>query len=272
MPIPAGRVPPLVFSPARGYVARLTEILSDIVAEARRLLDRAAEANVGVRLLGGVAVCVHAPRQLPATLSRTYGDLDFVAPRSDRKSVGRFFVDAGYAPHTSFNALNGKERLIFFDEPHDRQVDVFIGMFRMCHEIPLDDRLQVDAATIPLAELVLTKLQVIELNEKDIRDAVALVHEHPVAEHDDDAINAGRVAELCGEDWGLWRTISANLQTCLEHVDEYDLSAVEREQAADRLRALADRIEAEPKSRTWRLRAKIGDRKRWYELPEEVRR
>jgi hypothetical protein len=252
-------------------VEALTEILSDIVAEARRLLDRAAESKVGVRLLGGVAVRLHAGDGLPAALDRSYGDLDFVAPSRDRKVVGRFFAEAGYSPHTSFNALNAKERLLFFDDPHDRQVDVFIGSFRMCHAVPLEGRLHLDEKTIPLAELLLTKLQVVELNEKDVRDTVALVHHHAVAEHDDDAINERRVAELCAEDWGLWRTISANLETCLQKVDLYELSGDERARAAERLRRLVDRIEAEPKSRAWRMRARIGERKRWYELPEERR-
>jgi len=270
--IQTSRRPGTLVFPARGaYPAALTEILSDIVAEARRLLDRAAESNVGVRLLGGVAVRLHARDGLPAALDRTYGDLDFVAPSRDRKVVARFFADSGYTPHTSFNALNAKERLLFFDDPHDRQVDVFIGSFRMCHAIPLEDRLHLDETTIPLAELLLTKLQVVELNEKDVRDAVALVHDHPVAEHDDDAINERRVAELCAEDWGLWRTISANLQACYERVDLYELPADARKEAAERLRRLADRIEAEPKSRAWRMRSRLGDRKRWYELPEERR-
>jgi hypothetical protein len=160
--------------------------------------------------------------------------------------------------------------MLFFDRENDRQVDVFIGAFRMCHEIPLNERLTVQERTVPLAELLLTKLQIIELNEKDVRDTLLLVHGHEVADHDGDAINGARIAELCASDWGLWRTITANVQKVIEHSGDYDVPDAERERMTARLRAVLDRIEAEPKSRGWKLRAKIGERKRWYDLPEEV--
>ena len=140
----------------------------------------------------------------------------------------------------------------------------------MCHEIPLGERLEVETGTVPLAELMLTKLQIIELNEKDIRDTVLLFHGHPIADRDDGAVNGARIAELCADDWGLWRTITANLERCRGHVDDYELPADDRERIESRFDELLERIEAEPKSRGWRLRAKVGERKRWYELPEEV--
>jgi hypothetical protein len=169
-----------------------------------------------------------------------------------------------------FNAVNGKERMLFHDLEHGRQVDVFVGSFRMCHEIPFADRLKPGESTVPLAELLLTKLQIVELNEKDVRDTVLLFHGHEVADHDDDAVNGDRIAELCGADWGLWRTITANLARCRELLPDYPLPESDRKRVSKRLSALLERIEEAPKSRGWRLRAKVGERKRWYDLPEEV--
>ena len=114
------------------------------------------------------------------------------------------------------------------------------------------------------------KLQIAQLNEKDVRDTLALLHGHPVGETDGETVNAARVSELCARDWGLWRTITGNLATCREYVDRYDLSQEEKERIRGRLDRLLERIEREPKSRAWKLRARIGERKRWYELPEEV--
>ena len=246
-------------------------IEADVVAEGKRLTRDAAASGLALRLLGGVAVRLRAPEALPPALERPYADLDFVARRGTSRDVDRFLRAAGYEPQVAFNALHSRERLLFFDPEHRRQLDVFVGAFRMSHAIPLEGRLELDDTTIPLAELLLTKLQVHELNEKDVRDALAILHGHPVADADGDAVNAGRVAELCAADWGLWRTITANLETCGEHVDRYDLQPAERERVRERLRALRARIDAEPKTRAWRLRAKIGERKRWYEVPEEVR-
>ena len=246
-------------------------IHTDVLSEAERLARAATERGVPLRLLGGAAVRIRAKDDLPSCFERSYGDIDFVAGRGGTKKVGEFFRDAGYAANTRFNALNSKERLLFLDEANDRQVDVFVGAFRMSHEIPLGGRIDVDDLTIPLAELLLTKLQVYELNEKDVRDTLALLRDHDVADSDGDTVNGARIAELCAGEWGLWRTITANLDTCRSHVDRYELEPADRERIEARAAELLRRIEAEPKSRAWRLRAKIGERKRWYEVPEEPR-
>jgi hypothetical protein len=245
--------------------ANPADILLDIVAEARRVLAAAERHDVMIRLLGGVAVRLRS-NELPGVLEREYKDLDFVTTRKASGGVQKLLRELGYEPHTAFNTMNSKERLLFFDDRHGRQVDVFVGSFRMCHRIPFEGRITVDSGTVPLAELLLTKLQIIELNEKDVRDAIALLHEHEVTD-DDSGLSGLRVAELCAEDWGLWRTITRNLESVGRHLDAYE---VDRERVAARLQALQDRIERAEKSRGWRLRAKVGERKRWYELPEEV--
>jgi hypothetical protein len=238
---------------------------SDILVEGRRVLDAAHDAGLTVRLLGGVAVHTRSSG-LPPALSRDYKDLDFATAKKSSGDLQKLLRDLGYEPHVGFNAMNGKERLLFYDNPNGRQVDVFVSSFRMCHEIPLERRLTVDKDTVPLAELLLTKLQIIELNEKDVRDTVALLLEHDVTD-DDTGVNANQFAHLCCEDWGLCHTITRNLGTLRERVAGY---AVDRELVAGRVSVLLDRIEAGPKSRSWRMRAKVGERKRWYELPEEV--
>lgn len=247
----------------------MSAILPDLVEEGERLLALAHDQDATFALLGGVAVRLRAP-EVPAVLDREYKDLDFAVPKGASGAAGKLLTDAGYEPEVVFNAMNSKERLLFHDTVNGRQVDVFVGAFRMCHEIPLSDRLKPRERTVPLAELLLTKLQIIQLNEKDIRDTVLLLHGHEVAEHDDDAVNGARIAELCAGDWGLWRTITKNLERCALDVDQYALPEDKRSQIKDRLEQLLSQIEAAPKSRGWKLRDRIGERKRWYDLPEEV--
>ena len=246
----------------------MSAIEADVVSEGRRLLLRADEKGVPLRLLGGVAIKLRASGDLPPAFARSYADLDFVTAKKKAGSTVDLFRGEGYEPHVAFNALHGQERLLFFDDEHERQVDVFVGAFSMCHRIPLDDRIQVDPVSIPLAELLLTKLQVIELNETDVRDTLALLHDHPVGDQDGDTLNADRIAALTCADWGLCRTITQNLRDCRAFADSHDVP--DREVIQERLDALLERIEVEPKTRSWKLRAKIGDRKRWYDLPEEV--
>ena len=247
----------------------MSGILADIVAEGERLLGMASQEGVPLRLLGGVAVRLKAP-EIPASLDRSYKDIDLAVTKKAAGAADKLLREAGYEPHVSFNAMHARERGLYFDDANGRQVDLFIHSFRMCHEIPLGDRLDVEDHTVPLAELLLTKLQIIEVNEKDIRDTVLLFHGHPIADHDDGAVNGARIAALCASDWGLWRTITANLERCRDHVDDYELPADERERIHGRFDQLLGRIEAEPKSRGWKLRARVGERKRWYDLPEEV--
>ena len=248
----------------------MSEIRADIVGEAKRILELAGAQGVPLRVLGGVAIHLREPQPPPPALTRTYGDVDFVTAKGSSGAVQSLLRGTGYEPHAAFNALHGTERLLFFDDGNERQVDVFVGGFKMSHEVPVADRLELEPDTLPLAELLVTKLQIAELNEKDVRDALALFYGHRVDERDGDTINSARIAGLCRTDWGLWRTLTGNLAACRDHLAQYDLPEDEKVRVRGEMDALLDRIEREPKSRRWKLRARVGERKRWYALPEEV--
>jgi hypothetical protein len=246
-------------------------ILTDVVAEAGRILDSASGLRAPLRLLGGVAVRVHAHDELPPALARTYADIDLATEKKGGPETLELLESLGYVPNERFNALNGALRLLVYDLEHDRQVDVFVGEFEMCHRIPLD-RLALEKRTIPLAELLLTKLQIVQLNPKDMRDVWAVLLFHDVGDHDDETVNAEVVARRLAADWGLWRTTRGNVERLREGLAGSGLSDLERAAIDDRLLRLWERVEREPKSLRWRSRAKLGDRTRWYEEPEEVQR
>ena len=248
----------------------MSDIRSDVVEEAMRIAEEAEREDLALRLLGGVAIKLRAKDGLKPAFEREYADLDWITPKGASADAQRFFEAIGYTPQVRFNAIHGRERLLFFDDQHDRQVDVLVGVFRMSHEIRFGERLTLDPVTVPLAELLLTKLQIVELNEKDVRDALALMCDHPVGDEDGDAVNGAHIARLCASDWGLWRTFTANLDALNGHIERYELSTEDEGRIADRIQELQARIEKEPKTIGWKMRSKIGDRKRWYELPEEV--
>lgn len=248
----------------------MSDIRPDVVEEALRIADRAKQEGLALRLLGGIAIRLRAKDGLPRVFGREYGDSDWITPKGTSADAQRLFEALGYSPQVRFNAIHGRERLLFFDEQHGRQVDVFVGAFRMSHKIPFGKRLDMEPMTIPLAELLLTKLQIAEINEKDVLDALALLHDHPVEDGDGDSVNGRRIATLCATDWGLWRTFTANLSTVDDRLERYDLPEEGKWRIADRVQELQERIEQEPKSLAWKMRSKIGDRKRWYDLPEEV--
>jgi hypothetical protein len=242
---------------------------ADVIAEAVRILDAAARERLPLKAIGGVAIRLRTPA-VPPALARGYQDIDLVTDRRRGKDVARLLEAAGYRPDTEFNALHGDRRLLFHDDEHERQIDVFVGTFAMCHEIPLADRLALEPLTVPLAELLLTKLQIVEINDKDLRDTATVLLVHEVAGHDGDAVNAGRVAELCAGDWGLWRTVTQALERLGAALPHLGLDAAEQATVAGRGVALSAAIEAAPKSRRWKLRSRLGERARWYEEPEET--
>ena len=137
---------------------------ADIVAEASRLLEAAVAADVPVRLVGGLAVRAHLPEGTEPVISREYKDIDLVTLKGRSKAVTTFMTEQGYEADRVFNTTNGHRRLLYYDVPHQRQVDVFVGAFEMCHAIPITERIELHPAAVPLAELLLTKLQIVELN------------------------------------------------------------------------------------------------------------
>jgi hypothetical protein len=242
----------------------------EVEAEARRLAAGIQESGLPLRLLGGLGIRLHAGGDIHPALARSYADIDLVCGRKAGKDSSRFLVGAGYEANERFNAMNGSERMIFYDRPNSRHIDLFVGGFRMCHELPLAARIDRDSPTLPLAELLLTKLQVVQLNSKDASDIIALLLDHDVSENDDDAVNAAYVAELLAGDWGLWRTSRGSLERTREAVAQSALAAEEQARVQDRVERLWERIELEPKGLRWRSRARIGDSKRWYDEPDEI--
>ena len=245
-------------------------IEQDIVAEALRVTDGALAADLKLRVVGGVAVGLHTPEGVHPALVRPYRDIDLVTTRKHSRGSVQLLKELGYVPNDRFNAMNGATRLVFYDLEHERHVDVFVGTFSMCHELPIAARLDLDERTVPLAELLLTKLQIVLLNEKDLLDIWAILLAHDVAEHDDDVVNAAYVASLLAGDWGLWRTSRQTVETARERLARSPLGHNERELLDGRLSRLWERVEAEPKGLRWRSRARIGDRAKWYEEPEEI--
>jgi Uncharacterised nucleotidyltransferase len=243
---------------------------SDIVEEAQRLTAAANDASVPMRLVGGLAIRLHARNGLPAVLERPYRDIDLVTTGKASRRTVKLLEELGYTPNERFNSMNAGRRAVVYDLEHERQVDVFVGEFRMCHKIDLAKRLELDTQTVPLAELLLTKLQIVELNRKDLVDIAALLYDHEVGDHDDDTVNAVHIAKLLASDWGLWRTSQGTVATSEQHLAELNLDPSGERLVRERLQRLWQRVEAEPKSLRWRSRAKIGERSRWYEEPEEV--
>jgi hypothetical protein len=241
--------------------------LAEPVAEANRIAMAAERAGVPLRIAGGVAVALRCPSARSGVLDRTRADIDTASRSGARRDVERLLATLGYQADNVFNSLSGETRLLFWDKAHERQLDVFLDRVQMCHTIELAARLDVDSATLSLADLLLMKLQVVQTNEKDFIDILALCTDHELTD-DDSGINLRYLSALVGADWCLWRTVTEVIEAGI--VFARSLSLPHDGHPAERLRDMVNAFESVPKTRRWRLRARVGERVRWYELPEEA--
>jgi hypothetical protein len=242
----------------------------NIVAEGRRLVEVAAALGFPLRLLGGVALWVRSSDEAHALFGRRYPDLDFVCHKKQSRQFRRLLEDHQYLPQRTFNAAHGARRLLYHS-PQGFQVDVFLDVFEMCHKLNFAERLEVEDLTLPAAELLLTKLQIVEVNRKDLSDVLMLLYDHELADGDGPRwLNVARVGSLCGADWGLFTTITDNLVKLREVAPEVVPDPVVVARLQSRVDGLSERLEETPKGLGWKLRAQVGRRRVWYELPEEV--
>jgi hypothetical protein len=245
----------------------------DIAIACDEILDGAKRRGIVVRVLGGAAIRLRCPSATHRSLARKVPDIDVITYKKHSKEVKEMLAELGLEPVQMFNALHGDRRMLFTDEKLGRQVDVFLDVFEMCHRFDFRKRMLLDDKTLPLADLLVTKLQIIEINEKDYRDVACLLLDHPLSESDErESVNAAYIAGLCSDDWGIYRTLTRNLDWTRSFVKELDMEPDKKETIVSRIGQLLARIEKEPKSIKWKMRAKIGDKVIWYDTPDRVGR
>ena len=243
--------------------------VADPVAEADRVMEAAEEARLELRVSGGVAIAMVCPSAGDGVLARTYADVDFVALTGSSEAIESCFTGLGYVAEEEFNALHSHDRMFFQDVDQQREADVFIDGVRACHHLDVRDRLGVWRRTLSPADLLLSKLQVVETNEKDYKDAIALLCDHDLTA-DESGICLTRIVDLCSQDWGWWRTVTMVARRTADVAERWSADAPQLQAVPAKIGALLDVLEHSPKSRRWKLRARVGDRVRWHEEPEEL--
>jgi hypothetical protein len=236
-------------------------------AEGDRLISAAGEARVTLRLLGALAFQRRCPRygHLQETLGRNYTDIDLAGFGREAPGIRELLTNLGYREDPGIYVESEGSRLVFEHTENGLHLDVFLDKLEFSHTIWWAGRLDVDEATIPLAEMVLEKMQIVEINEKDLIDTIIVLLEHPLNDADGDTINLGQISRLCAADWGLWRTTTMNLEKVAQMAQTYpQLNAEEKRRVREQVHSMLAGIDREPKSRKWRWRARLGDRMKWY--------
>jgi len=250
------------------------QLADDPLPEAVALVDGALQAGLKLRLLGGLGVRVLCPRFPPRT--RPGQDLDLACAGKGRRDVAAYLEDSGCVPDKMFNSLNG-DRQMYFTAPSGRPIDVMVDRLNMCHTLDFRRSFGNSSHTLDPAELLLSKLQIFELNAKDAHDITHLLSGVPVGARstgpfDMPMIDTDRFGEVVSADWGWWRTTTGNLEKLPTLLDENPGLAPPGApfDPLGQAEQLLEHAKSVPKSVKWKMRAGVGERVRWYELPEEV--
>lgn len=241
--------------------------------ELKRVLKASQEAGILLRVIGSLAFQMHCAKYgfLQQAMGRVYTDIDFAAYRKQSKAIQVLMAGLGYKENREIFIVSEGDRAIYNNPENQLHIDIFYDKLDFSHMISWNGRLEVDAPTIPLAELLLEKMQIVKINEKDVIDTIMLLLEHPLGDSDKEVINIARVAQLCGADWGLWRTTTMNLDKVRQLAQGYSqLDDEQKSYISSQVYLALQRIETEPKSMSWRLRARVGDRVKWYKDVDEV--
>jgi hypothetical protein len=243
----------------------LALVPANALVAATQIIDAAESRGVRLRLLGGLAFKRLCPSSMDPRYFRENKDIDLMGRRQDSRSIVKIMETLGYKPRELFNKLNMGQRLIYYDMDNSRRVDLFLDEFVMCHKFNFKENILAGMYTLPMTQLLMTKLQVVEKTEKEYKDLLVAFHDHDVTSGGG-GIRGDEIADLCSKDWGVYTTFWNSLESleawCVQH------EIPEREVVLARTQKLKSMMEAAPKSFGWKMRARIGEKSRWYELPD----
>ncbi len=243
--------------------------------EAIRIINEGTKRDLHLRLLGAIAFQTRCPNFnfLTTRLNRILSDIDFAGYSSESRQINGLMKDLGYADEPMVTALWGHRRMIWDNKSNGMHVDIFFDRLEMNHDISFENRLSIDPLTIPLEEMLLEKMQIVHLEEKDIVDTTMLLREHEVGGSDSEIIDANYIAKLLANDWGFYYTCTTNLKKVSDKLETYqELKQADRDDVNGKIQKLMKALDDEPKSFGWKMRAKVGSSRKWYRDVEEVRR
>jgi hypothetical protein len=246
-------------------------ILPNFIDEATRVVDLAQKKNIIIRVMGATVILKHCPKfiHLHTALKRELTDIDFITYSKFNPQIKPLFTELGYKPDDRLNAYFGMVRQQYQDPISHRLADIFFDKLQMNHTIEFKGRLELDSPTITLADFILEKMQIVQLNEKDMIDTSVLLREHQVGPTDNETVNGEYIASLLSRDWGLFYTVTTNLGKAKEFA-KANLPTEDASDVIGKVDQLLGRIEKEPKSTGWKMRARIGPKKKWYTDVEEI--
>jgi hypothetical protein len=243
-------------------------------AEAIAIVGAAAGRGVTLRVVGSAGIRLHCdqPGPLMDRLGRPAKDIDFIVPQQHRKGMRRVLEERGYVVDRDLLVAMEGTRYSFAHAGSGTEIDVFVERLDFCHRIELTGRLTLHPVTIPVEELLLQKIQIVQMTTTDLMDASVLLATHEVGGDSDEGIHAPHIARLLARDWGFHHTATRNLERVAQNLASDTVAALGAEGRARARRGiehLTSAIDAKDKTLAWRMRDKLGERKQWWQDVDE---
>jgi hypothetical protein len=246
---------------------------TDFIEEAMRVIREAEGRGIALRVIGAVALRIKLPAEFrkfhEQMLNRELSDIDYLSYSKHTVEVRKLFKELGYVWDEAVARI-AFSRDIFHDEVNNRHSDVFYDKLMFCHDVDFRGRLELDYPTITLTDYALEKLQIVQISDKDVKDLIVLFMNFPVENSDKGAINKKYISNVLSKDWGFYYTVTTNLRKLGQLVEKYKIPKDKVDLIRLRINDLLEAIENEPKSFGWKMRAKVGTKKKWYREVEEV--
>ncbi len=245
--------------------------------EAIELVTGAAHEGVTLRVVGSTGIRMHCAAAAHAMQARgrVAKDIDLIVPGKQRRGMRRFLEARGYVIDRDLLVAMEGRRYSFANPATDIDIDVFVEQLEFNHTIDVRKRTGRHNITISLEDLLLAKLQIVNLTPNDLVDLSVLFSSHPVEVSDagDEAIDASYIAGCLAGDWGFHHTAVRNLGRLREWLadrgDAVDTPANPAGTLPERLGTLERAIDVAPKTIAWRVRGRLGERVQWWEDVDE---
>lgn len=237
------------------------------LSEAIKIIENAEARAIQLRILGSLAFRIHCPKYVNILdkMERELTDIDYMGSSKQSQYYNEFMRTMGYEMDRDILIATEGSRF-FFENPETKLgVDIFVDKLDYCHTIWMKDRLELDKPTITIEDLLQEKMQIVEINMKDIKDTLVLLLEHDFGENDKEKIDINYISKVLSNDWGFFYTFTNNLKKCKNHLKNFEnLSNEQKSNIDQKIDELLVKIENHPKTLRWKMRSKIGTRIKWY--------
>ena len=262
----------------------------EFVEEAIGIVGKAQSRGVYLRILGSLATYIRSLNNGYGDLFKSlerfgagkplFTDLDLAGYGKQKGAIDKLFRELDFKPDAMVNSMFGHKRLIHYHPQNRYHVDVFLNRLEFSHDVEFGEkpgagRLELDSPTITATDIVLEKLQIHEINRKDLIDLITLCLAHEVHERfDKNTIDGSYITKILSDDWGFWQDATTNFRKMNMLIEELTannkLTAEQSQTIAQRTDRLLGMVTNSPKTKHWEKRAKTGTKKPWYREVEDV--